>query len=292
MSLVLYDRPGPKGRRRILIGSVIAVLVLAAAIVLVAQRLSDQGQFESDKWAPLFDPGHEQFRQVWEFLWGGLVNTLKAAALAIVFSLIVGTFFAVTRVSAAPSYRWLVVSVIELLRGIPVVIAIFFAARVLPELGVDLSLMWFLVIGLTAYNSVVIGEIIRAGIQALPRGQTEAAYAIGLTRGQTLRLILLPQAFRIMLPALISQLVVVLKDTSLGALIGYEELLRRGSIAVQTLQNPLQTYLLVGAIFVITNYALSKLAQYVERRLSTRRAAAPAAAIETAEQQAPASLGA
>src|SRR6185295_7725279 len=151
---------------------------------------------------------------LWKFLGGGLVNTLKAAVLAVVLSLAVGTLFAVTRISAARWYRWFVV-------------------------GVDLSLMWYLVIGLTAYNSVVIAEIIRAGVQALPRGQTEAAYAIGLTRGATLRLVLLPQAFRMMLPALIGQLVVVLKDTSLGAFIGYEELLRRGNIGVQNLHNPI-----------------------------------------------------
>ena len=105
---------------------------------------------------------------------------------------------------------------------------------------------------------------------ALPRGQTEAAYAIGLTRAGTLRLILLPQAFRIMLPALISQVVVILKDTSLGAFISYEELLRRGNLAVQTLSNPLQLYLLVGALFITVNYALGRLAVVVERRVSRR----------------------
>jgi glutamate transport system permease protein len=146
--------------------------------------------------------------------------------------------------------------------------AIFFASRVLPEVGVDLSLRWYLVIGLTAYNSVVIGEIIRAGVAALPRGQTEAAYAIGLTRWGALRLILLPQAFRIMLPALISQIVVILKDTSLGAFISYEELLRRGNFAVQNLGNPLQLFLLIGAIFIAVNYTLGRLAILVERRLS------------------------
>jgi glutamate transport system permease protein len=137
--------------------------------------------------------------------------------------------------------------------------------------GVHLSLRWYLVIGLTAYNAVVIAEIIRAGVQALPRGQTEAASAIGLTRAATLRLILLPQAFRIMLPALISQIVVILKDTSLGAFISYEELLRRGNLAVQNLGNPLQLYLLIGVLFVAVNSVLSRLAVFAERRLSQGR---------------------
>jgi glutamate transport system permease protein len=267
----LFDAPGPRARRRIFMGSVVAGIALAGLALVVVQRLSDNGQFEGVKWGPLLNPSDENFALLWRSLWGGLRATLAAAGWAMAFSLVLGTVMAVTRITARPWYRWLVVSVIELLRGVPVVMAIFFASRVLPEVGVQLSLRWYLVIGLTAYNSVVIGEIIRAGVAALPRGQTEAAYAIGLTRWGALRLILLPQAFRIMLPALISQLVVILKDTSLGAFISYEELLRRGNLAVQNLGNPLQLYLVVGAIFIAVNYALGRLAVAAERRISRGR---------------------
>jgi glutamate transport system permease protein len=281
MTSVLFDAPGPRTRRRILLGSVVAGVVLAGVALLIVQRLSDNGQFEGAKWGPLLNPSDENFGPLWRSLWGGLRATLAAAGWAMLFSLVLGTAMAVTRITALPWYRWLVVSVIELLRGVPVVMAIFFASRVLPEVGVDLSLRWYLVIGLTAYNSVVIGEIIRAGVAALPRGQTEAAYAVGLSRWGALRLILLPQAFRIMLPALISQLVVILKDTSLGAFISYEELLRRGNFAVQSLGNPLQLYLLIGAIFITVNYTIGRLAVVVERRVSrvkrpARLEAAPA----------------
>jgi glutamate transport system permease protein len=268
MTTVLYDVPGPRARRRILIGSAVAAVMLAAVAVVVALRLADNGQFESQKWNPLFNPGDVNFGPLWRSLAGGMRHTLAAAVWAMAFSLVLGTILAVTRITAARWYRWLVVSVVELLRGVPVVMAIFFASRVLPEVGVHLSLLWYLVIGLTAYNAVVMAEIIRAGVLTLPRGQTEAAYAIGLTRGQTLRLILLPQAFRVMLPALISQIVVILKDTSLGAFISYEELLRRGNIAVQNLGNPLQLYLLIGVLYVAVNYALSRLAVALERRVS------------------------
>jgi glutamate transport system permease protein len=272
---VLFDAPGPRGRQRTMVASIIAGLVLLGVGYLVYRRLDAQGQFTYEKWGPLFDPNNEVFSQVWNLIREGLEATLQAAAFAMLFSLVIGTLLAVTRITSAPWYRWLVVGFIELFRGLPVVIAIFLAARVLPELGVELPLLWYLVIGLTFYNSVVIAEIIRSGVAALPRGQTEAAYALGLTRGQTLRLVLLPQAFRIMLPALISQLVVVLKDTSLGAFISYQELVRTGNILVQNLANPIQTYLLIGAIFIVVNYLLSKLAVWVERRMSgrTRRAA-------------------
>ncbi len=248
----------------------VAGAVLAGLAAAVVARLADSGQLAGEKWAPLFSPSDESFRLLWRFLAGGMRATLAAAGWAMLFSLTLGTLLAVSRITARRWYRWLVVSLIELLRGVPVVMAIFFASRVLPEVGIDLSLRWYLVIGLTGYNAVVIAEIVRAGVAALPLGQTEAAYAIGLTRGATLRRILLPQAFRIMLPALISQLVVILKDTSLGAFISYEELLRRGNLAVQNLRNPLQLYLLVGALFIAVNTALGRLAVFAERRVSRR----------------------
>jgi glutamate transport system permease protein len=175
---------------------------------------------------------------------------------------------------------------IDVFRGMPVVITIFFVARALPEFGLDLAdPVWYLVIGLTLYNMVVIAEILRSGMEGLPLGQREAASAIGLSSFQTTRLILLPQAFRIMLPALISQLVVVLKDSSLGFIISYPELVRQSSIAIQTLGNPIQMYLVVAVIYITVNYSLSKLAEYVQRRLArSRKTAAIALPAKTAAE--------
>ena len=118
---------------------------------------------------------------------------------------------------------------------------------------------------------MVIAEIIRAGVVSLPNGQIEAARAVGLTEGQAMRVVLLPQAFRIMLPALISQLVVILKDTSLGFVISYEETIRVGGQLIQNLHNPLQVYAVLAAVFIAINYSLSRLATYLERRMSQGR---------------------
>jgi glutamate transport system permease protein len=268
---MLYDELGPKAQRRIRWASSVIVVLALVAAALMFLRLQEQGQLEAAKWAPLFSPADLQFQVVWTFLLGGLANTLQAAGLAIVLSLFLGTILAVTRIGAKRSYGWLIVGLIETLRGVPVVLAIFFASRVLPQFGIDLPLLWYIVIGLTAYNMVVIAEVIRAGIQALPRGQSEAASALGFTRGQALRLVILPQAFRLMLPVIVGQLVVVLKDTSLGFIIGFEELLRRGQIAIQSLNNPIQMFLLIGMLFIIINFSLSKAAEALERRLSTSR---------------------
>lgn len=267
---VLYDAPGPRARRRARIISVVSVLAFLVLLGLAGLRLNETGQFEADRWAPLFWPGDDSFRPVWGQLRIGITNTLIAAALAIAFSLVLGTALTTVRLLLGRYSRLPLVLVAEVLRGAPVVILIFFAARVLPTLGVNLSQLWYLVIGLTAYNFVVIGEILRAGVSALPRGQREAGLAIGLTPRQTVLLIQMPQSFRLMLPALISQLVVIVKDTSLAAivLLGPLELLNVGQRIRGFLDNPLQTFLLIALIYIILNSLLGRLATYTERRLS------------------------
>jgi glutamate transport system permease protein len=272
---VLYDAPGPRARRRAIIGSLVATLLLLGLVAIAVGRLADRGQFDYELWAPLIDPSHDSFDRVWELLGGGFRATITAAAAAIVFSLVIGTLLGTARMMLGRVSRTPIVFLIELFRGLPVVITIFFAYRVLPEIGVDVSPLpgndgfWYLVIGLTAYNSVIVAEIIRAGVSSLPSGQGEAARAIGMTEGQTMRTVLLPQAFRTMLPALISQLVVIVKDTSLAGLLGiYDELLRVGNRLTQTLDNPIQMLFVVGLIFITVNYALSRLAVWTERRLS------------------------
>ncbi|MFR9729223.1 amino acid ABC transporter permease [Saccharopolyspora sp. MS10] len=282
---VLYEAPGPAAKRRALVLSAVVGAVLLALLTWVLITLGANDQLTAEKWGPLIDPTDATFTALWSLLGAGLGNTLLAAALAMAFSLVVGTLLAVSRVTAAPWYRWIVVGLVELLRGVPVVIAVFFASRVLPSLGLDMPVFWYLVIGLTAYNSVIIAEIVRAGILSLPRGQGEAAYAIGLRRSQVLRTVLLPQAFRAMLPALISQLVVVVKDTSLGFIISYADTVRQGQIIIQNLNNPIQTYLIIGVIFILINYALSRVAVFTERRLSQGRktANAPVAAADAGE---------
>jgi glutamate transport system permease protein len=285
---VLYDLPGPRARRRARIATVIGLVLIAALVAVVVQRLADRGQFDAELWTPWIDPSDEQFGAVWGLVREGVVATLIAAGLAIGCSLVVGVLLGVARLMAGRVLRVPVVLFVELFRGLPVVITIVFVWRAMVELKIDLGFLpgeaalWYLVIGLTLYNSVIIAEILRAGVLSLPRGQGEAARAIGMRERQVMSSILLPQAFRIMLPALISQLIVILKDTSLAAVIGlgYLELLRRGNQISQVLDNPIQSLLMIGAMFIVINFTLSRLATYVERRLS--RSSGSAAAAEAA----------
>ena len=289
---VLYDVPGPVTRRRTAIGTTVAGVALAGLVVLVLVQLGSRGQLDGAKWGPLFNPFNPYFLAVWTVLGEGLANTVLAAALTLVFALTIGTLLVVLRLASTRAFRWIIVSIIELFRGLPVVITIYFASRVLPEIGISLPPLWYLVIGLTAYNCVIIAEIIRSGVAALPRGQTEAALAVGLTRLQAIRRIQLPPAFRIMLPALISQLVVIVKDTSLGFVIfGFSEFVRTANTVIQFfggqegIQLPLQMYVAVALVFILINYGLGKLAEFVQRRLARgrRAAASPTVGILTGE---------
>ena len=262
---VLYDVAGPRGRRRILIGSVAGLVLVALVVGVAVARLAAKDVFEAERWRVLTRS------DLLELLGRGLGATLRAAAVAMVLAMALGALLAVGRLSRR---RWLAVPAgawVELFRGLPLLLVILFLFLGLPAAGVTISTFWALVGGLTLYNSAVIGEIFRAGVLSLPKGQTEAAYAIGLRRGQTLRLILLPQAVRRMLPALISQGVTLLKDTSLGFVIAYAELLRTGRNAVEFLGGPysIPVYTAIAALYIAVNASLSFLARWLDRR--TRR---------------------
>ena len=260
---VLYDVQGPKARRRVLLVSLLGGALLLVLLALAARRLAANGQFDYEKYEPFFTEPVLYER----LLLTGLKNTLIAAAYALVLALVLGVVLAFGRLSHRWFFRLPATAVVEVFRGLPLLLLILGLFLAYPAVtGRDLSALWALVIALSLYNGSVIAEIIRAGVLAVPRGQSEAAYAMGLGRGQTLRLVLLPQAVRVMLPALISQLVVLLKDTSLGFVIGYLEILRISGQLVQTLDNPIQLYGFVALVYIVVNGLLGMLAGYLERR--------------------------
>ena len=265
MSLLTFSDPlGPRGRRRAIAGSVVATVVVVGLLALVVGKLAAEGELDRDKWSELLTG------EAATFLRGGLVETLKAAVVASALSLGIGTLAALCRLSPIAPLRWLVGAYVEVFRALPSLLLILFGFLGLPELGFDVSRFQALVIGLTLYNSAVFSEIVRAGILSLPRGQTEAAYAVGLTRLQAMRLVLLPQAFRRMLPSIISQLVVVLKDTAYGSIIGFEELLRRGQIAGEFTGSLLQAYFIVALVYIALCFTLTRIARWLEQRQERR----------------------
>ena len=265
MSAVLYDAPGPVTRRRELIGSVIGVAVLLVLAVVTIRFAAGRGVFEADRWDVLYDPPKNQTAaDVWRaMLVRGLGATLRAAALAAPLALALGLVLALWRTTRVRVVRTPAVVIIELFRGLPVLLMMYFGL-----IGLGLDAFRAVVFGLTFYNMAIFAEILRAGLASLPKGQAEAAYAIGLTRGQAMRTVLLPQAVRIMLPSLIAQIVVLLKDSSLGFIIGYAELLRSVQNNAQYFGNRYFVALfVVGAgTYLVVNISLSRVATWVQRR--------------------------
>jgi glutamate transport system permease protein len=257
---MLADALGPRGRRRVLIASVVSGVVAAGVVALVVLRLADKDQLDASRWEPLTR------WSVLRFLLGGLGQTLKAAAAAMALAMVVGALFALARLAHSRAVRWPAVAYIEFFRGVPVLLLILFTAFALPSYGVHLDVIWYLVLALAAYNSAVLAEIFRAGILSLDRGQSEAAFSLGLGYWQAMFSVVVPQAARRMIPAIVSQLVTLLKDTSLGYVIAFEELLRRGQTTGEFFGNPLQAVAFVAVMYIAVNFTLSRLAHRLEVR--------------------------
>ena len=269
-ALALFDAPGPRARRRHAVLTVIGIGLVLVVIGLAAWKMRQANQLQGYMWKPFVtDP------QVWtEYLLRGLWGTLKAALLSVVFAGIFGIIFGMGRLSANPVTRWACGIVVEFFRSVPVLLMMVFAyfgwfARS-SWLSNDVAPLAAVVLALTLYNGSVIAELVRSGVHSLPKGQSEAGLSIGLTRSQTLRSIQLPQALTAMLPALISQLVVVLKDSALGTVITYQELLTWSKTLGSAYANTVPAYLVAALLFIGMNYSLTKIAAKAERQLSRR----------------------
>ncbi len=278
---VLFDAPGPRARVRNHIISAITVVVVAVVAWVVYSRLSAKGQLTAAKWEP-FLTGN-----LWKtYVLPGVQGTLTAAALSIAFALVLGLLLGVCRLAPNPGIRLISSIFVEFFRAVPVLIMMIFAYFLYAQYDVFPSKQLALagvVTGLTLYNGAVIAEIVRAGVNALPRGQSEASAALGLRWNQTMRSILLPQAITSMLPVLISQLVVVLKDTAIGYQITFVEMVRQGTQVGAAYSNYVPALIVIAILMISVNFALSMAATRLERRLRrSSRAPAPleAAAIE------------
>ena len=279
---ILFDAPGPRARRRHAVFTCLGVLVAAGLLYVVLRKMADKGQLDGSLWKPFTTA------EVWdEYLIPGLIGTFKAAALSIVLAGVFGLVFGLGRLSPIAPVRWISGVIVEFFRAVPVLIMMIFAFGVYAQNQVfssENNPLAAVVTGLTLYNGAVLAELVRSGVHSLPKGQAEAGLSIGLTAGQTLRSIQLPQALTAMLPALIGQLVVVLKDSALGYQITYLELLLWSKTLGSAYANTVPAYIVAAVLFVIVNYTLTLLARYVERRLSRRgKSSLPAAVVSPAE---------
>lgn len=267
---VLYDAPGPRGRQlnRIITAATAAITIAILAWIL--WTLQANGQLTAAKWSPFLDS------LTWKtYLLPGLWGTLKAAFASILLALVLGVLLGLGRLSEQTWLRWICAVIVEFFRAIPVLLLMIFAYQLFAiyNLVAPRQLAFAAVVfGLTMYNGSVIAEILRSGINSLPKGQTEAARTLGMSHRQTMWFILLPQAVAAMLPALIAQMVIALKDSALGYQIGYVEVVRSGIQSASANQNFLASLVVVAIIMILINWALTALAQRIERQLRAGRA--------------------
>jgi glutamate transport system permease protein len=287
---LLFDAPGPRARARHRLLTVVGVLIGLGGLALVLWKMGQAGQLDADMWRRFVLSG-----DVWtQYLIPGIVRTLEAAAVSIVLALIFGLVFGMGRLSGLAPVRWFCGTVVEFFRAVPVLLMMYFVFTLYTVnnvFGSAFNSFYAVVTGLTLYNGSVIAELVRSGVHQLPRGQSEAGLSVGLTPGQVLRSIQLPQALTAMLPALVGQLVVILKDSALGTAITYPELLQQGRDAGTAYAAVIPAYVVVALIFIVINYGLTVLAGRVERRIN-RRGRAAGGTITNAMPGAPGGSGA
>lgn len=286
---VLYDAPGPRAKARNVVYTVLFLAVLALAAWWVLAKMDEKGQLDWSKWK-----WYLTGTTVWtHYLLPGLLNTLLAAALAIAIALPIGALFGIARLSDHAWVRWPAGSIVEFFRAIPVLILMIFALYFyFLYFDVDSETRFLLaaVTGLVLYNASVLAEVVRAGIQSLPRGQTEAGMAVGMRKGQLMNNVLLPQAVTAMLPAIVSQLVVIVKDTAIaGAVFGFGELISKARPAAAFYnQSTIASLVIIAVVFIVINFALTSLASWLEKWLRTRkRGTGAVVAADMVEEQAP-----
>ncbi|MGW1089151.1 amino acid ABC transporter permease [Streptomyces sp. NPDC002596] len=289
MTSVLYDAQGPRAKQRNILYTVLFLIVAAAAVWWVYDSLAAKHQLDWIKWKPFFTSS-----QPWEtYIWPGLQNTLKAAFFALIIALPLGALFGIGRLS---DHRWVRMPagvVVEFFRAIPVLILMITANAAYSEytnISTDVRPLYAVVTGLVLYNASVLAEIVRAGIHSLPQGQTDAAKAIGMRKGQIMVYVLLPQAVTAMLPAIVSQLVVIVKDTALGgAVLTFPELLASvRPMSANYGANTIACFTIVAVLYIVVNFALTSFAGWLEGRLRRGKkstgavvGAAPGGGLET-----------
>ena len=260
----LYEAPGPKMRTKIRIGTAISLVAVAALAVLVLQRFYVTGQLSVHYWYFF------THLTTWKFLLAGFEGTVKVALTAGAIALVLGLALMLGRTSDIKPLQLVCRVLTDFFRGVPSLLFIYFFFLVLPQYKIALPSFWMLTLPVALAAAGVLAEIFRAGVNAVPRGQTEAALALGMRPFRVKLKIVLPQAIRYVIPSLISQLVVVVKDTTVAYVVSYPDMLQNARVLITNYDALVSTYLVVAVIFILLNYAINQLSVYVARRSGTR----------------------
>lgn len=256
----LYEAPGPKTRRRIVIGTVIASLLVLALVAMAVMQFYKTGQLDEKYWSFFLKPS------TWLYLGEGFLGTIKVAVVAGAISLVLGLVLMLGRTSGIRPLAAVSRIIIDFFRGVPSLLLIYFFFLVIPTYGIRMPAFWMITLPVALAASGVLAEVFRAGVNAVPKGQTEAALSIGLTPHQTMFKIVLPQALRIVVPSLISQLVVVVKDTTVAYVVSYPDLMQNARVLITNNDALVSTYFVVAIIYILVNYGINHLSIMLARR--------------------------
>ena len=260
----LYEEPGPKTRKKMIVGSALSLMALVALLAWVVWRFWVTGQLSARYWE-LFT-----WRTTWRYLLAGLEGTFAVALTAAVLSLVLGLVLMLGRTSHIRPLSALCAVLTNVLRGVPSLLFIYFFFFAMPNLGIKMSAFWMLCLPVTLAASGVLAEVFRAGVNAVPRGQTEAGLSIGLSRWKVKTKIVLPQAIRYVIPSLISQLVVVVKDTALAYVVSYPDLMQNAQVLRTNYDALVSTFLVVAVIYILINSLINRAAVAVSRRTGVK----------------------
>ena len=260
----LYEAPGPRTKRLIAVGTVVSALVVAALVAAVVRQFYVTGQLAPRYWSFLLE------WPTWRFLLQGFVGTVEVALTAGAIALVLGLALMLGRTSGPRLVSAACRLVTDFFRGVPSLLLIYFFFLVVPQYGIKLSAFWMITLPVMLAASGVLAEVMRAGVNAVPKGQVEAAMSLGMRRGRIMFKIVLPQAIRFVIPSLISQLVVVVKDTTVAYVVSYPDLMQNARVLITNYDALVSMYFTIAIVYILLNYAINKLSAVVAERMGVK----------------------
>lgn len=260
----LYEAPGPRTRRKIVVGTVISLALVALGVAAVIRQFYVTGQLAPRYWSFLLE------WTTWRFLLQGLMGTVQVALTAGVIALVLGLLLMLGRTSGVRPLSALCRVVTDFFRGVPSLLLIYFFFFVPAQLGLKMPSFWMLTLPVALAASGVLAEVFRAGVNAVPKGQVEAAMSIGLSPAKTMFKIVLPQAVRYVIPSLIAQLVVVVKDTTVAYVVSYPDLMQNARVLITSYDALVSMYLVVAVIYILINYLINRASVYIANKTGVK----------------------
>ena len=260
----LYEKPGPKAQLKIRIATVISLILLAYLLVMMVRQFYITGQLDAKYWSFFLR------YTTWRFLGLGILGTIEAAIVAGIIALFFGFLLMLGRICHIKILNIISRVLVEFTRGVPTLLFIYFFFLVVPQLGIKMAPLWKIALPVAISASGIVSEVLRSGINAVPKGQREAAISLGMSSSHTFLKVIFPQAIKYVVPALIAELVIVVKDTSFAYVVNFPDLMQNAKVLITNYDALLSVYLVVAIIYILINFLLNKLSLFISKKLDVK----------------------